>query len=137
MLFEKSLQEGTIKRVVKDKLRAQSLIKVAKDALLAAKELQLKEHNYNSIIRELYESLRQHCEAIGYLHGYKFESHEVITYFLKELLKEENISLRFDHYRKLRNGINYYGRNVNKETVEQGLKEIPEIINKLEKYLDK
>lgn len=88
MRFDKSLREGYARKVMKDNLRANSLIKVAEDALISMKELQIKEHNYNTILRELYEALRQYCEAIGYLHGYKFESHEVITYFLKDVLKE-------------------------------------------------
>src|SRR3989338_10554661 len=111
---------------------AKSLIKTADNALLSAKELQMIERNYNSILRELYEALRQYCEAIGYLYGYKFESHEVITYFLKEKLNRENISLVFEKYRKIRNGVNYYGRDIPKETVEKALIEIPETIKQLE-----
>ncbi|MEK6968983.1 MAG: hypothetical protein AABW48_00990 [Nanoarchaeota archaeon] len=135
MFFQKSLDDGYAKKIEKDKIRAKSLIKSANDALLAAKELQLKEHNYKSILRELYEALRQYCEAIGYLQGYKFNSHEVITLFLKDLLNKESISLKFDYYRKLRNGINYYGRDISKETVEKALKEIPKIIKELQNHL--
>lgn len=139
MQFEKSIKQGYAKVVLKDHLRAKSLINVAEDALIAStKELQLKEHNYNSILRELYESLRQFCEAIGYLQGYKFESHEVIIYYLKDILKEERISEKFDRYRQLRNGLNYYGRGIEKETAEKAIKEIPEMINELKrKYLSK
>lgn len=135
MFFQKSLEEGYAKKVEVDKIRAKSLVKSANDALLAAKELQLKEHNFKSILRELYEALRQYCEAIGYSQGYKFQSHEVITYFLKEILNEENASSKFDRYRKIRNGINYYGRGISKETVDKALKEIPEMIEKLQKQL--
>lgn len=136
MLFKNSIDEGYAKIIEKDHFRAKSLMKVADDALLAAKELQLKESNYSSIVRELYEALRQYCEAIGYRQGYKFLSHEVITYFLHDVLNEEKVSLRFDHYRKLRNGINYYGRDVAQETVEKALKEVPELINGLKKHIN-
>ena len=135
MFFEKAMQRGEARKIDKDPLRAKSLIKSAEDALLSAKELSLKEHNYKAIIRELYESLRQYAEAIGYLQGYKFSTHEVITIFLKEIVKEEAISLKFDRYRKLRNGINYYGRDVSKETVEKALHEIPELMAQIKKRL--
>ena len=128
--------EGYVQKIEKDDLRAKSLIKTAEDTLLSVQEIAIKEHNYNTILRELYEALRQYCEAIGYLRGYKFQSHEVITYFLVDLLKEENISLRFDHYRKLRNGINYYGRAVSKETVEKALVEVPKLMQKMMRYLN-
>ena len=134
MLFEKSIKEGYAKEVKKDKLRAQSLIKSAEDTILATKDIYLKDYNYKTVLRELYEALRQYCEAVGYVYGYKFLSHEVITIFLKEILKEERISLEFDRYRKLRNGINYYGRDVSKETVENALIEIPQIIKRLQIY---
>ncbi|MBS3174560.1 hypothetical protein J4440_01650 [Candidatus Woesearchaeota archaeon] len=135
MQFNKSIQEGYAKKVLIDNIRAKSLIKTADNALLSAKELQMIERNYNSILRELYESLRQYCEAIGYLKGYKFESHEVITYFLNDMLDEKEISMKFDRYRQLRNGINYYGRGIAKETAEKAIKEIPDIIKKLKKHI--
>lgn len=137
MSFVQSLQEGYATKVPADKIRAKSLLKSSEDALLAVKEISLKEHNYASILRELYESLHQYCEALGYLKGYKFASHEVITSFLADMLKESDLALQFDRYRKLRNGINYYGRSVSKETVEKAQMEIPSCIQKLGKHVPK
>ncbi|MEK6950271.1 MAG: hypothetical protein AABX13_00925 [Nanoarchaeota archaeon] len=137
MSFQQSLQEGYVKKVPADKIRAKSLLKSSEDTLLAVTEISLKEHNFAAILRELYESLRQYCEAIGYLQGYKFASHEVITSFLADILKENDLALQFDRYRKLRNGINYYGKSVSKETVEKAQTEIPAIIQKLNKHVPK
>ena len=137
MSFAQRLQEGYATKVPVDKIRAKSLLKSSGDALLAVKETSLKEHNYASLLRELYESLRQYCEAIGYLKGYKFASHEVISSFLADILKENDLALHFDRYRKLRNGINYYGRSVSKETVEKAQTEIPSFIQKLSRHVPK
>ena len=134
MEFKNSIEQGYAKIVIKDNTRAKSLIKAAENAILSAKELRVLEHNYVSILRELYEALRQYCEAIGYVQGYKFESHESITYFLKDILKENELSIKFDRYRQLRNSTNYYGKSIAIETVEKALTEIPEIINRLKKY---
>ena len=60
--------------------------------------------------------------------------HESISYFLRDILKEQSISMRFDRYRKLRNGINYYGEDVDIETVKEAIIEIPQLIQKMEKY---
>ena len=38
-----------------------------------------------------------------------------------------------DRYRKLRNGINYYGEDISIETINESLREIPEIEKKLRK----
>ena len=50
MEFRKHLQLELVKIIPKDLLRAKSLIKAADDTLLAAKELKLKEYNYNRLI---------------------------------------------------------------------------------------
>ncbi|MBI2580510.1 hypothetical protein HYV85_01745, partial [Candidatus Woesearchaeota archaeon] len=43
----------------------------------------------------------------------------------------------FDRYRRLRNGINYYGEGIDVETVKEAIIEIPELVEKLEKYSKK
>ena len=135
MLFEKSLREGYAKRIAKDELRAKSLMKTAEDALRSVKDLPLQPYNYNTILRELYEALRQYCEALGYLQGYKFSSHESITYFLKEIVRDDHLSLRFDQYRKLRNDLNYYGRAISQETIQKALIEVPRMIDTVRKLI--
>ena len=134
MNFENSLIEGKVKKIVPNKLRASSLFKSSIQAIETAKIIKLNPNALKSILRELYEGLREYCEGIGYLKGYKFLDHESITYFLKDILKEENISKKFDRYRKLRNGINYYGEDIDIETIKGAIIEIPKLIKELEKY---
>ena len=134
MNFEKSIKEGHVKKIGVNNLRAKSLIKSSREAIKSALSIRLEEGKLKTIFRELYEGLREFCDAIGHLKGYKFLSHEAITYFLSEILNENSIAVKFDRLRKIRNGISYYGESVAKETVEEALKEVPEIIKKLEKY---
>ena len=134
MNFENSLIERKVKRVIPNKIRASSLFKSSIQAIETAKVIQLNSNTLKSILRELYEGLREYCEAIGYLKGYKFLDHESITYFLRDILKEQSVSIKFDRYRKLRNGINYYGEDIDIETVKEAIIEIPKIIKELEKY---
>ena len=134
MNFENSLAEGKVKKVIPNKIRALSLFKSSIQAIETAKVIQLNPDTLKSILRELYEGLREYCEAIGYLRGYKFQDHESITYFLRDILREEPASKKFDRYRKLRNGINYYGEDIDIETVKEAIKEIPLLVRKLEKY---
>src|SRR3989338_6431174 len=135
MNFENSLIEGKAKKVVPNKIRASSLLKSSIQAIETAKVIQLNSNTLKSILRELYEGLREYCEAIGYSKGYKFLDHESIGYFLKDILKEQSVYTRFDRYRKLRNGINYYGEEISVETVKEAIVEIPRIIKELEKHL--
>ena len=134
MNYENSLAEGKAKKVMPNRIRASSLFKSSIQAIETAKAIQLNPNTLKSVLRELYEGLREYCEAIGYLRGYKFLDHESVGYFLRDILKEQSVSMKFDRYRRLRNGINYYGEDINIETVKEAIIEIPEIVKKLEKY---
>lgn len=134
MNFDRNLEEGNAKKVVPNRIRALSLLKSSLQAIETAKSIEINQDSLKSIMRELYEGLREYCEAIGYIKGYKFLDHESITYFIKDILKEEPISKRFDRFRRLRNGINYYGDDIDMETVKEAIKEIPLLIKQLEKY---
>ena len=79
MNFENSLIEGKVKKVMSSKIRALSLFKSSMQAIETAKTIQLNHNALKSILRELYEGLREYCEAIGYLRGYKFLDHESIA----------------------------------------------------------
>ncbi|MBS3078603.1 hypothetical protein J4218_00610 [Candidatus Pacearchaeota archaeon] len=128
------IEKGDVKRIQIDNIRAKSLIKSSEQTLKSALSIEFNDITIKTIFRELYEGLREYCEAIGFLKGYKFLNHESITYFLDEILSEKDISIKFDRYRKLRNGINYYGNDIEKDTVEGALKEIPKLIKELNKY---
>ena len=134
MNFENCLIEGKAKKIMPNKIRASSLFRSSTQAIETAKVIQLNPNTLKSILRELYEGLREYCEAIGYLKGYKFLDHESIGYFLRDILKEQPVSMKFDRYRRLRNGINYYGEDINTETVKEAIIEIPKLVKELEKY---
>ena len=134
MNLENSLANGKAKKVIPNKIRASSIFKSSIQAIETAKMIQLNQTTLKSILRELYEGLREYCEAIGYLRGYKFLDHESIGYFLRDILKEQSVFMKFDRYRKLRNGINYYGEDVDIETVKEAIIEIPELIKELGKF---
>lgn len=134
MNFEFSLNSGKAKKVMPNKIRASSLFKSSIQAIETAKVIPLNTNSSKTILRELYEGLREYCEAIGYLNGYKFLDHESIGFFLRDILKEQSVYKKFDRYRKLRNGINYYGDNIEVETVKEALSEIPRLVKELEDH---
>ena len=137
MNFENSLANGKAKKVTPNKIRASSFFKSSVQAIETAKVIQLNPNTLKSILRELYEGLREYCEALGYLMGYKFIDHESIGYFLRDILKVQSVSMKFDRYRRLRNGINYYGEDMDIETVKEAIIEIPKIMKELGKFSEK
>ena len=71
-----------------------------------------------------YDSLREILEALSLENGYKIYNHECYTAFLKEILKESGKGDDFDDIRKIRNAINYYGKEVSVEEAETIIKKI-------------
>jgi len=135
MNFKIKIRQGQVRKVGISGVRAKSLMKSGVLAIKTARIIPFNEFSLKSILRELYEGLREYIEGLGYMRGYKFLDHESITYFLRDVLEEELISKKFDRYRKLRNGINYYGNDLEVETVKLAIEEIPLIIKKLkDKY---
>ena len=134
MNFENSLIQGKVKKVMPNKIRASSLFKSSFQAVETAKAITLNINTSKTILRELYEGLREYCEAIGFLKGYKFLDHESIGFFLRDILKEQSLFNKFDRYRRLRNAINYYGEDIDIETVKEAITEIPKMIKEFEKY---
>lgn len=134
MNFAACISDGMAKKVLPNKIRAESMLRSAEQAIKTAKMIPVTGDTKKTILRELYEGLRECCDALGYLKGYKFNDHESIGYFIKDELRDSNIKTKFDRYRKLRNGINYYGDDIDIETVKEALREIPQMIKELQRH---
>ncbi|MCX6742587.1 MAG: hypothetical protein NTX24_05480 [Candidatus Pacearchaeota archaeon] len=82
-----------------------------------------------------YDILRNILEAMSSLEGYKIYSHEAFTELLK-LKNEGVIAQKFDRFRKIRNGINYYAKTISPEEAKENVSEIIELVKHLKaKYL--
>ena len=135
MRFEDFIKDGKVRKSSVDPKLIQSLIKRSEKSLNFLKNLELTEENKEDLFVMYYESLRKIVESIAVSKGYKVYSHEAFTFLLKEI-DEETISREFDRCRKLRNGINYYGREINISEVKSSVKIILKIIKDLKnKYL--
>jgi uncharacterized protein (UPF0332 family) len=97
------------------------------------RESEIKDYNASTLFSDAYESLLQICQAIISLKGYKIYNHICITGFIKEILNKKVISRKFDRYRKIRNNINYYGEEIDKDFAEEAILEIERIISSMKK----
>jgi len=82
----------------------------------------------------LYDALREYLESAALMNHYKIYNHECYTAFIKEILKLPREAELFDKLRKVRNGINYYGRNVSEEEAEEILNGLLSLIAKFRNY---
>lgn len=127
MRTEDFIKEGLVVKVTPDTHKADSLLITAENSLLSAKRLPLDEHTASSALCLAYDAMRAVLESIALRKGYRIYSHEAYTYFLKEHKMEREASV-FDKYRKLRNGIQYYGKIASVMVAKAAIEEIEQLI---------
>jgi len=101
-----------IKKVSHDKYLIDSILQSSRDKYYSSNLIKPEKRTLSSIIILLYDSLRELLEAFALNKGYKIYNHECFTCFLNEIVDERNLSEVFDKLRKVRNGLNYYGRSL-------------------------
>ena len=135
MNFNDFINRGQVRKGSRDVALAKSLVATSDIDLKFLKSLDITETSARKIMTNYYDVLRSLLEAVLALEGYKSYSHEAYTYFLTEK-EEQLIADKFDRFRKIRNGINYYGTDVSVEEVKEHSEEMLKIIAVLKnKYL--
>ena len=135
MNFQDFVERKVVRKALPDIQLAKALIKMSHDHIETMKLIELTDRTASIIMSDYYEALREIIEAICSIKGYKVYSHEAFTYFLKES-GEDLIGDKFDRFRKIRNSIHYYGKQIDKESVKANKIEVEKIIDYLkEKFL--
>jgi uncharacterized protein (UPF0332 family) len=133
---EDFIKEGNVRRQNKDSNLAKALIKSSEKSVKNIKRIKIDELNAESVFSEVYDSIRELIDAVLLSEGYKSYSHEASILYLKKfsIISEKEI-LFLDNFRKIRNGIKYYGKEVNTEDVKNSIKFMNDILIKLHKIL--
>lgn len=119
------------KEVKIDKNLINSLIKSSLKRLKTQELLPLNNTTSSSKISLTYEALRELLEALGISKGYKIYNHECYCAFLKEIMNESNLGNEFNKFRKTRNAINYYGKDISTDEAKHLIQEMKEFIKKV------
>ena len=115
------------KEVSVDSELVKSLISTSKNKFKTAGMLKIDNITSSSVITLYYDSLRELLEALSLIKGFKIYNHECYTWFLVECLGKKELGFCFDRYRKIRNSVNYYGKELSLDEANQimiGLKDI-------------
>ena len=135
MDWKECKDKGFVKGVKVDNNLISSLIKSSNKKFISSERLELDETTASTRISIIYESLRELLEAVSVGKGFKIYNHECFCSFLNEVCNEENLSKEFDKFRKIRNQVNYYGKDISVEETKILIKEIIKLRrNILEKY---
>jgi len=128
MDWKECIRARIVKSVKEDKNLIISTREIAGIKIRSAEAL--PEEFYIGKIVLLYDALREILESISLERGYKLYNHECYSAFLKEILGFSYEADLFDRLRRVRNGINYYGKKVDKEEAKQIINELNLLIKK-------
>jgi len=123
MDFDTFVRDGRVILGEKDLQKAKALVKIAENNIKFAGTLKVNEISASPAFVLSYEALREILEAICLVKGYKVYSHEAFTFYLRKI-GENNIAEHFDRFRKLRNGVNYYGKAIPVDIAVDSIKRI-------------
>ncbi len=118
MPFEYFLKTNEVKKCFPDKELAKSLVKDMSDRI--KKSLMLDMAVFSKIIFEnIYDGLRDFCDALLALAGFKSYSHKASIAYLAKKDFDVSIIEEFDQLRYKRNSSKYYGQLISEEDAKQ------------------
>ena len=116
-----------VKEVKADKPMIHSLIISSKNKFLSEQQLKLSDITAASKVILAYDSVRELLEAIALEQGYKVYNHECYGAFIAEILHLSMLAQEFDSLRKVRNAIDYYGKEISKIEADDIITRIYEV----------
>lgn len=127
MDWEDCLNRRIAKKVSLDSDLIRSLIKSSSNKLESECKLKISPVTASSKLSLAYDSLRELLEALALKNGYKIYNHECYSAFLKEILNQSSYADEFSEIRKIRNDVNYYGKEISPEESGDMIKKIRQL----------
>ncbi len=122
------IKEKIAKEVKVDNNLCKSIREIAETKIKSADALP-KEFSISKISL-LYDALREILESITIQKGFKIYNHEGYTAFIREILNLSEEADIFNKLRKIRNGINYYGRKIHENEATEIILQLKNLIQK-------
>ena len=127
--WDDCLVNRSVKKISPDINRAESLIETAKERINLVKEI--NEKNCNFVFEDYYTSLLELLQAMTFKKGFNILNHICLGYYLRDILKREDLYRIFDDIRYKRNSLTYYGSRMDFETAKQAIGKCKKLIKEL------
>lgn len=115
MDFTACKKNNLAKEIKVDNNLIESLLRSSSKKFQTQKLIKIDNDTASSKITLIYDAMREILEALAVSKGYKIYNHECYCAFLKEVMKESLLGDNFNNFRKIRNDINYYGKDISAE----------------------
>jgi len=124
------LNSNFAKIITPDINRSKSLTETSNERINLIKEV--NEKNCNFVFEDYYTSLLELLQAKTFKEGFNILNHICLGFYLRDILKREDLYILFDDIRFKRNSLTYYGNRMDYETAKEAIKKCKKIIKELE-----
>ena len=123
------ISSNSARKISADPKRADSLIETANEriSLVASPN----EKNCNFVFEDYYTSLLEILQALAFRSGFNVLNHLCLGYYLRDVLKREDLYNIFDDLRYKRNSLTYYGTRMEYDTAKQAIERCRRLIKEL------
>lgn len=135
--WDECLETKSSVSVSRDKAKAGSLSDTAQARITFLKQNKLNEQNASFIFENYYSSVLELLHAIVILKGFKVTNHICLGYYLRDVMKREDLFRDFNDFRFKRNSIIYYGNKLDFNVAKESINRIISFIQKLSLLLEK
>lgn len=133
--WDDCLEDTSARNVSIDRDRAKSLAETAKDRISLI--TRIDEKNCNFVFEDYYTSLLELLQASAFLNGFNISNHICIGFYIRDVLKREDLFNLFDDVRFKRNSLTYYGNKMDFETAKQAIEKCKKIIKEVNPLIKK
>lgn len=129
--WEDCLSNNSARKITPDIMRAKSLVETAQSRIELIRDV--NEKNSNFVFEDYYTSALEILQAIAFKSGYNILNHVCLGFFLKDVLKKEDLFRIFDDIRFKRNSLTYYGKRMDFEVAKDAIEKCKKLIREISK----
>lgn len=117
-------------KITPDTQKAKCLIDTANDRIQYCNK-EMTERTANYIFEDYYTSIMELIQALALLQGYKINNHLCLGFYLRDIIKKEELFRTFDDLRYKRNSLVYYGKRMEFNICKKAIKDSKKIMREL------
>ena len=132
--WEECKEESFSVKITPNKGKVKSLIDTADGRINYADEKKNGKH-LSYVFEDYYTSLIEMIHALVILEGYKISNHLCLGFYLRDILKKDNLFRLFDNVKFKRNFLVYYGKKLDSEEALESIQKCKVVIEEIRKLI--
>lgn len=127
------IENNSAVKISPDRARAKSLMETSSERIKSVSNI--NEKNCNFVFEDWYTSILELLQALVLREGYKIMNHVCLGYYIRDILKREDLYVLFDDIRYKRNSLTYYGKRMDFDTARESIKKCQKLMKNIKELL--